>query len=226
MVPQTQKKPPRNSTKVNLLLSVAFHSIIVLSLLYFAARQGLLGKQIKKIAVEMVKEKPPEKPKELEKRKEEPPKFEPPKIAEVPKAQEPTAAPQAPPPSVAVAPPVVAPPAVEVPSFVFEGGKAVESSSDPAQIYKSLIESSLRSRWNRPEDMDDHSFVAEVEVSVGPAGQIESPLWKKSSGNKQWDDSVRRALAATQGVERPPPPHFPARVCVRFDVVEAEPIAQ
>ena len=43
---------------------------------YFAAREGLLGKQLKKLSVEMVKEKPPEKPKEPEKPKIEPPKVE------------------------------------------------------------------------------------------------------------------------------------------------------
>jgi hypothetical protein len=99
---------------------------------------------------------------------------------------------------------------VDVPSFVFEGGKAVESTSDPVQIYKSLVEYSLRSRWDRPEDIEDHDFVAEVEVAVDSSGQIDNPLWKKSSGNKRWDDSVRRALANAKRMDRPPPPHFPA----------------
>ena len=227
MVPQTRKRTARNSAKVNLLLSLAFHGIIVLALAYFAAREGLLGRQIKKIAVEMVKEKPPpEKPKEPAKPKEELPKIETPKLVEAPKIEESKAVSQAPPPSMTVAPPVAAPPAVEVPSFVFEGGKPVETTSDPDQIYKSLIEYSLRSRWDRPEDIDDHAYVAEVAVSVNAAGQIENPVWEKGSGNKRWDDSVRRALASVKRVDRPPPAHFPSRVVVRFDVVEAEPVAQ
>jgi outer membrane biosynthesis protein TonB len=231
MLPQTQKRKPRNSTKVNLLLSIAFHGAIIVTLVYFAAREGLLGKQFKKIAVEMVKEKPPEKPKEVAKPKNEPPKLEHPKLVQAPKVEErkmdePKPAPEAPPASVAVAPPAFAPPSVDVPSFVFEGGKAVETSSDPVQIYKSLVESSLRSRWNRPEEPDDHAFVAEVEVSVDSSGQIVNPVWKKSSGNKAWDDSVRQALASAGGVDRPPPAHFPSRVVIRFDVVPAEPIVQ
>src|SRR6516164_9403189 len=100
MLPQTQKRKPRTPSKVNLLISLAFHTMILVALLYFAARQGLLGKAIKKIAVEMVKEKPPEKPKEPEKPKVEPPKVEPPKVAiktEVPREVAPP-----PPPTVAM----------------------------------------------------------------------------------------------------------------------------
>src|SRR5215510_14175726 len=80
MVPQTQPRKPRNSSRVNLLISFSFHALIVIVGFYFAARGGLLGNQMKKIAVEMVKEKPPEKPKEPEKPKAEPPKVEPPKV--------------------------------------------------------------------------------------------------------------------------------------------------
>ena len=62
MLPHTQPRKKRNSSKVNLMISFTFHALIILVGLYFAARGGLLGKQIQKISVEMVKEKPPEKP--------------------------------------------------------------------------------------------------------------------------------------------------------------------
>jgi outer membrane biosynthesis protein TonB len=225
MLPQTQKRKKVNSTKVNLIFAAAFHAAIVLVLVFFAAREGLLGKQIKKIAVEMVKEKPPEKPKEPEKPKVEPPKLDVPKVVEVPKIEEPKV-PQAPPPSMAAAPPVAAPPAVEVPSFEFEGGKAVQSTTDPVQIYKGLVEHSLLSHWDRPGDLNDHDFEADVEVAVDSSGQINDPVWKRASGNKKWDDSVRRALASAKGVDRPPPSRFPSRVVIRFDVVQAESIAE
>jgi hypothetical protein len=74
---------------VNILISFTFHAAIVLTLGFFAAREGLLGKQLRKITVEMVREKPPEKPKEPEKPRPEPPKTEPPKLAETPKVQPP-----------------------------------------------------------------------------------------------------------------------------------------
>jgi TonB family protein len=222
----TEKRKKRNSAKVNLIISAVFHGLILSALLYFAAREGLLGKQIKKIAVEMVKEKPPEKPKEPEKPKVaklDVPKVDVPKVAEVAKIEAPKET-VAPPPS-STAPPAVAPPAAELPAFAFEGGKTVVTSSDPVQLYKGLLESTLRYNWDRPKDEDDHTNIAEVEVAVDPSGQITGSVWKKSSGHKQWDDSVRTAIASTAKVSRPPPKNFPSRVVVRFDVEELKPVA-
>jgi hypothetical protein len=223
MVPQSQPRKRRNSSRVNLLISFTVHAVIVLALAYFAAREGLLGKQLKKIAVEMVKEKPPEKPKEPEKPKVEPPKVEPPKVeppkvAVVPKVEAPRTA--EPPPVAVVAPGPAAPAATEIPSFVFEGGKAVEVGTDPVQIYRSAVEYALRSKWNRPADIADKDFVAEIEVSIDRNGRISNPDWKRGSANKRWDESVRAALAATTSMSRPPPTNFPSRVILRFDVQE------
>ena len=216
MTPHTQPRKKRNSSRVNLLISLVFHAGLVVLLFYFAARQGFLGKQLQKISVEMVKEKKAEPPKPPE-----PPKTEPPKVAETPK---PAAAPKpvetaraAPPPA---APPTVAPPAADLPSFVFEGGKAVISSSDPVEIYKNALRSAFRAKWNRPENMDDDSYLAEVEVAVQPDGRISDPVWQKGSGNPTWDDSVRSAIAAVTNLDRPPPTNFPPRVIIRFDVQE------
>jgi outer membrane biosynthesis protein TonB len=230
MTPQSPARKRRNSSKVNLLIAFAFHAVIVLALVYFAAREGLLGKELKKIAVEMVKEKAPEKPKEPDKPREEAPKPEPARVAETPKleprkemATTPTPAPS----STVTAPPPVAPPADELPSFEFEGGKAVQTSSDPALLYKGFVEYALRANWTRPGNVVDDDYVAEVEVSVDRGGQISDPLWKKHSGDGRWDDSVRAAIAATKRLNRAPPANFPARVVVRFDVRDAtEPVVQ
>jgi outer membrane biosynthesis protein TonB len=223
----TQKRKTRNSPKVNLLISAIFHGLILSALLYFAARQGLLGKQMKKIAVEMVKEKPPPKPKEPEKPKVvkiEPPKTETPKAPQIAKVEAPKE-PAPAPPSSSAAPPAVAPPAAELPAFAFEGGKAVVTSSDPVQLYKGLLESTLRYNWDRPKGEDDHTYVAEVEVAVDESGKITNPVWKKTCGHKQWDDSVRAAIAGADKVSRPPPKNFPSRVVVRFDVEPLKPVA-
>ena len=84
MIPQSQPKKKKNSSKANLVISAIFHGILVGVLFYFAAKEGLLGKKVQKIAVEMVKEKKPEP----EKPKPEPPKIEPPKV-EPPKMEAP-----------------------------------------------------------------------------------------------------------------------------------------
>jgi hypothetical protein len=117
--------------------------------------------------------------------------------------------------------------AAELPAFAFDGGKTVQTSSDPVQLYKGFVEYTLRSKWNRPLDIDDTSFVAEVEVKVDRSGDLSDPIWKKSSGNTRWDDSVRQAIASTPELERHPPASFPGRVLVRFDVQETtEPLLQ
>jgi outer membrane biosynthesis protein TonB len=222
MLPQSQPRKRRSASKMSLLISFVFHGIIVLLLIYFAAREGLLGKQMKKITVEMVKEKEPEKPKESEKPKEEPPKVEPPKMMEAPKIEAPKEIAQAPPSATAVvAPPVVAPPAADVPSFDFAGGKTVQSSSDPSQLYKGFVEYAFLSKWVRPENIADDNYIAEVEISVDSQGKISNPSWEKKSGDTRWDESVWAAVAATKSLDRVPPKSFPTRVLVRFDVQDA-----
>jgi TonB C terminal len=222
MMPQAPPRKKRNSSKVNLLISFTFHALIVLVLIYVAAREGFLGKQFQKISVEMVKEKPPPKPKPPEKPKVEPPKIvEKPKPVEQPKVVE--APKSAPPPSQ----PTVAPPAAELPSFTFSGGRTVESSSDPVQLYKGLLEYAFRSKWDRPQNMHDNNYVAEVKVKVGRYGRISDPVWLKGSGNTRWDDSVRQAVAKVTNMDSPPPTNFPPDVIIRFDVQEeTEPVLQ
>jgi len=211
----------RNSSKVNLTFSIIFHTAIILVVVYFAAREGMLGNRLKQITVTMApKEKKPEPPKE----KPAPPKLEPPKAVETPKVATtvapppPRAEPTIAPPPVE-APPAAAPAAVSLPAFEFnDGAKQVQSVSDPNVIYKGLVEHALRSRWNRPEELEDAQFVAEVELSIDSDSNLSVVRWLKGSGNTRWDDSVKAALAATKTVSRPPPKGFPAVFVTRFDV--------
>ena len=218
MLPQTQARKKRNSSRVNFIISFAFHAALALVVLYFAARQGWLGKTAKNLSVELVKPKPKEKPPEPVKPKEEPPKVvETPKPVEAPKPVETVK-----PPSVA--PPTVAPAATELPSFIFEGGHAV-ISGDPVDVYKGDLQNAFLSKWNRPKNMADDSYIAEVQVTVGRDGQIGDVAWQKGSGDTTWDDSVRAAIAAVTKMAFPPPTNFPPRVTVRFDVAdETEPV--
>ncbi len=210
----------RNSSKTNLIISAVFHSALILAIFFFAAREGMLGKRLKTLAVTMApKEKKPEPPKE----KPAEPKVEQPKPAETPKlavtAPPPAAQRVAPPPPVAEAPAAAAPPAVSLPSFEFsDGAKEVQTVSDPKVIYKGLVETALRSHWNRPEDINDETYVAEVELDIDSRGQVTGSHWVRGSGDRRWDDSVKSAVTATKALSRPPPKNFPSKFLARFDV--------
>ncbi len=217
------RRKAKRASRVSVAISAGFHLIIVGVLLFVAAREGLLGKQLKKIAVTMVpKEKPPEKPKEKPpdpKIAVEPVKVEQPKTAQMPAPQVAKTTGAAPPAAVA---PSAAPPPATLGSFDFEGGKVVETTSDPNVLYKGFVEYTLRSHWSRPEGVVDDNFVAEVELAVDPSGRVTGADWKKGSGNPVWDGSVKKALAETPLIGRPPPKGFPPKVLVRFDVQAAE----
>jgi outer membrane biosynthesis protein TonB len=215
MIPQSQERQKRNSSKVNLTISAVFHALLIGALIYFAAREGYLGKKIKEITVYKVKEeKPPEPPpvKKAEPPKEVPkPVEEPPKLVEAPKVAAPVAA-----------PPVAAPPANDVQDFTFnDGAKAVNTESDPVQLYKGYIEYELRSKWNRPEDMADADYAVEVAVNVDPQGNLNEDKWLKGSGNPKWDASVKAVFDEVKLIDRRPPTNFPPKVVIRFDT-EAE----
>jgi len=211
MLPQSQQRKKRNSSKVNLMISFIFHAVLLAVLLYFAARSGILGNQMKNIAVRMIKEPPKPKPKPPPPRVE-PPRA-PPKMVQVPK-------PVMEAPKPVVAPPTVAPAATQLPSFDFDGGRAVATSSDPVELYKGALEYAFHSKWNRPDNMNDSAYVAEIQVDVNPDGTISNPQWEKSSGNSVWDQSVQQAVDAVKSMDRPPPTNFPPQVTIRFDVEE------
>ncbi|HEY3762967.1 MAG TPA: TonB C-terminal domain-containing protein [Verrucomicrobiae bacterium] len=194
-----------------MIISFTFHALLVLVLAYFAAREGLIGQAAKKIAVQLIKQPPKPKPPAPK-----PPPVVVPKVAAAPKMAPPKVA--APP---TMAPPTVAPPPTTLPSMVFGGGRDVISSSDPVQLYKGEIENAMLSRWDRPEDIDDGSFVAEVQVMVAQDGALSHPVWETGSGNKRWDDSVRQVLAAVTKMDGPPPTNFPPRITIKFDVQDA-----
>jgi outer membrane biosynthesis protein TonB len=223
MTPQSQPPDEGSSSKTNLLISFIFHAVLVVVIIYFAARQGFLGHEMQKITVEIIKEKPPEPPKPPPKPPVETPKPEPPKVVAAPKPVE-TAKAQTP---SSTGPSTVAPPPAELPSFDFDGGKSVIPSTDPVEIYRSAIESAFRSKWSRPENMADDNYFVDIKVSIRPDGGISDVQWQKGSGNSAWDESVRRAIASVKSMDNLPPTNFPPYVMIRFDVQEdTEPVLQ
>ncbi len=83
----------------------------------------------------------------------------------------------------------------------------------------------LRSKWNRPDNMEDAQYVAEVQVHVDKGGDLGGIAWQKGSGNDQWDQSVKDVFKIVKSINLPPPTNFPPQVIVRFDVQEeTEPV--
>jgi len=207
----------RNSSKLNLIVSFIFHSLLILAVFYFAARQGVMGDKMKSLVATLEQQKPKEPPKPP---KEEP-KVEQAKQIEQPKAQaNPAPQPQT---QAAIAPPPAEVPAAAAPptlaaSFFGDGAKAVVEVSDPKLIYKGSIERALRSNWDRPENLKDDEYVAEVELSIDKDGRVTASRWVKGSGDSRWDKSVKSAVAATKSVGARPPAGLPGKFMSRFDV--------
>jgi outer membrane biosynthesis protein TonB len=219
----------RNSSKVNLTFSVIFHSAIVLALFFFAAREGVLGKRFQTLAVIVA---PREKKVEAPKPKPEEAKIAPQKAPEAPKvaatlAPPPRAEAAAPSPAAEVAP-AVAPEAVNVSGMDFSDGAREVQTGDANTVYKALVEHTLRSRWDRPEDINDENYVAEVELNLDPQGNVIGSRWLQGSGDARWDASVKAVIAGTKAISSRPPKGFPEKFNVRFDVesMRVEAVAQ
>lgn len=211
MIPQRKKS---NSSKVNLIISAVFHSILIGLIFYFAAKEGLLGKKFQKIAVQMVKEKKPEPPKQ----KPEEPKPEQPKQEAKANIPQPKVVTAAPPPPAAVAA-EAAPAAVALPSFAFDDGAIQVKALDQMSAYKDLIEHTLHSYWNRPEDESDDNYSAKVQLTIDPkSGYVEDSQWVSGSGDPRWDQTVKEAVAQLKTIGKQPPKNFPSTFVVRFDV--------
>ena len=226
-----RKRVPQESNRVSLFISILFHALFIFGVFFLAAREGVLGKRLKQMTVVLVPKD--EKPKPPEEKPKEPPREKPPEIKPKPKADIPKpalakVAPLAPrltvPPSVFV--PSAAPPPAISSTFDFsDGAKVVQTSDDPVVVYKSYVENVLRSQWSRPVEGSDLDYMAEVEVAIDSSGRVLGNVWRKGSGNSRWDDSVRRALAQTASIRRPPPMGFPDKFVVRFDVQQdSEPV--
>jgi TonB family protein len=210
-----------NSPRVNLIISMGFHTVAIGAIFFFAGREGMLGKRVKQLTVSIApkqKKPEPEKPKPAEPKIQTPKPAEAAKPAAVPPPVQNAAAP--PPPSEA--PPAVAPPSVSLPAFVFnDGAKDVTSTTDVNELYKGVIERALRAHWTRPDDIRDENYVVDIELTLDKSGTLTRWQWVKGSGDKRWDDSVKSAMAQVKTISRPPPQGFPDKFTVRFDV-EAE----
>jgi hypothetical protein len=212
----------KNSAKVNLTISIVLHALVFAAGAYWAAHEGYLGKKIQELSLMLVPKEVKEEPKKEEAKTEEVKKVEPVKPAEIRRAIEETVAKAPPPPTPAdLGNAAAPPPPTELPAFVFD--TAGDSKNDPVNIYCGQIEKAIRMKWQRPSDIDDLSYAAEIEVSLNATGKITAFDWKKGSGNKKWDDSVKLAMSQTTSLDAAPPKDFPNKFVVRFDV---QPVAE
>jgi outer membrane biosynthesis protein TonB len=218
-LPERHKKKQK---PVALVLSILFHIMLAGGLFYLAAREGVLGKQMRTLVAVSV----PEEKKKVEQKPKDEPKVERPK-EEAKVESRPSAAPPGnaanPPPPAAVS--AAAPPAAIGADFDFNDGNTTQATAnDPVLLYKGSVERAFRSRWTKPEEMDDSQFFAEADVAVRPDGTVAEATWRHGSGNEKWDASVRQALQSVKEIGRKPPKGFPGKFVVRFDAVAAEPV--
>jgi TonB family protein len=212
-----EKRKRSNSAKINLTVSIIFHTAAILGLVYLAAREGILGKDLKTLTAELVKDKKPEAPKV---KPPEPKVVEQPKVDETPKQLAVALPPRVepPPPTASDAPAVVAPPPMVMPDFDFNDGAKAVVAGDANTVYKNSIERALTATWKRPDGIADDAYVAEVELNVDSAGKATGYRMLKGSGNTAWDNSVKTVMDKTKSFSTPPPKNFPGRFTVRFDV--------
>jgi hypothetical protein len=207
------------TARSSMMIALVLHGIAICVFFVWAAKTGRLDTVLRRFdIVATPKEKKPEpqkqnKPDEMVKPQEAPKPVANPVADNLPQRA------AVPPP--ADAPPSVAPPAASVADFSFnDGAKLVESSTNaPVLYYKNLIEYTVRANWEQPPDIQDNSNIAEAELVIDSRGSITRRDLVKPSGDKRWDDSVRKALAATKQINRPPPNGFPPKIIVRFDVM-------
>src|SRR5262245_14207113 len=166
-----------NTPGVGIIVSVLLHSVVFGLLIFLAAREGMLGRELRKIAVTLVP-----RPKQMEPVKpiEKPATVPTPQIAvlQPPPKVNPVVSPPparetiqnevlAPPPNPAIeAPRLAAPPPSAIPALEFGGARLVETASDPTVLYRSYVEYVFRANWTRPANLRDQTYVAEVEVEI------------------------------------------------------------
>lgn len=216
-----RKKP---TAKTSVVVSVVIHGLIFLAGAYWAAHEGVLGKKLQTLSASILdKEKKPEAKKDEP--KEEAKKAEAAQEVKTIKQAAASASTEKFIPPPAAADVAAAPPPVMIGGGDFTFNQA--DLNDPVVHYKQQVETALRAKWERPADILDLAYVAEVEVAIDAAGKLMGSDWKKGSGDAKWDESVRRVLAMVKNFNHPPPKGFPGRVLVRFDVQqETESIIQ
>jgi len=195
----------KHDTKRNLFIAAAIHVLVIGIAVFFASREGMLGKKFQQFSVVLV---PKPKTEEVEKKPSTPPPIKAPEVKSPSPAIKDT--PQIP----KMSEPTIAPAPTEVPSINFSGGaKDVIESSDPIQLYKSYIERYIHSQWKTPDNEDK---VTDVEITIDEHGNILSSVWTPIPKDS-WDTSIIDVFKKVNKFPSPPPKNFPHHFTMRFD---------
>lgn len=84
-------------------------------------------------------------------------------------------------------------------------GEDSGEGSGMAAILSNVLLAQVRSNWRYPVVGNQPNYMAKVQVTVDPAGEIISSKLLKSSGRADFDSSVLRAIRETERLEIAPP---------------------
>jgi TolA protein len=88
---------------------------------------------------------------------------------------------------------------------ISKGSSTAEDAkeSDDANYYDS-VRSRLQENWALPVWLSRQNLSAQIEIVIDSHGRVREFRFKKSSGNTQFDDAVKKTLAESQPFPTPP----------------------
>lgn len=87
-----------------------------------------------------------------------------------------------------------------------EGLGSTSSVRGAENVYGNVIRAQIQSNWRFPDIGQNADLKAEVEIRINSQGEITGHNLVRSSGNKQFDASVLRAVARSGNLQPPPTP--------------------
>jgi colicin import membrane protein len=90
------------------------------------------------------------------------------------------------------------------------------TTAAPSAAYAGLVRNAIRSQLSYPGDLSQITRAAEIEVNAAPGGSIISRKLIKSSGTKDFDDAVLRAIDKAGSLPRNPNGPVPATLIISF----------
>lgn len=90
------------------------------------------------------------------------------------------------------------------------------TTAAPSAAYAGLVRNAIRSQLSYPGDLSQITRAAEIEVNAAPGGSIISRKLIKSSGTRDFDEAVLRAIDKAGSLPRNPNGPVPATLIISF----------